>query len=627
MTISRIRQALVRTAIAIACLCTNASFAALQPIDEAPIARHVDETCRINADTSTDCTCVTRLTILRPVGRDLLSRLDFDYRENDRFELKDAAVIDPHGHRTPLAASQIDTRTAPNPAEGFLRDKQTSVAFPDLRVGSTIAYTTIRHTAALPLAKQFHEVLAFPPTPVRTDHFRVEYQADRPIVWRSEAAGDFRIATSDGGKRLVITQIQPRYLNIVNEEYGELRQIPRIELASSLSAQAHFGAYAKRYNEIAAAPLPRGAASAVDAARREPAAQRVAALMHYIDTHYRYLGDWRACDRGYIPFELAQIEAHGYGDCKDLAVLLAAMLYKSGIDARIAWVHAGSFAPPLLIPGTQAPNHAIVRASVDGRTWWLDPTQPNALPGRTPAQLQDRWALVVEKNGDVRREHIPAEAPIVAVDATVNQQLRPDGSAVVSGHAYLDGRELLDLMRTDRHDGVRAGDQQICKRLLNEQEKGTCKIVRPRSDEARNGRYRIDMKGIDLRALEAPSGQNGPRVYDAAQGLRQLWDRFADYRHAGDAGDLYLNDPFTFKLHVRLTGAKAAQPLAACAVHSPWYDLEVAPEPSDNAIAYREQIVQKVRWLSHADLTSDAFGRFLDDARRCTNTLRQAVEF
>ena len=53
----------------------------------------------------------------------------------------------------------------------------------------------------------------------------------------------------------------------------------------------------------------------------------------------RYMGDWRATDRGYVPFTLGEIEDRGYGDCKDLSVLLTAMLKASGITAQTYPLH------------------------------------------------------------------------------------------------------------------------------------------------------------------------------------------------------------------------------------------------------------------------------------------------
>lgn len=125
------------------------------------------------------------------------------------------------------------------------------------------------------------------------------------------------------------------------------------------------------------------------------------------------MGDWRGSERGYIPFSLSEIEEHGYGDCKDLAILLTAMLKASGIKAQPAWIKRGVFAPTLLIPGIKAPNHAIVWAEFNGKTWWLDPTNPVFTPGRTMSDLQEPWVFVADETGQVKQETIPPETPDV----------------------------------------------------------------------------------------------------------------------------------------------------------------------------------------------------------------------
>ncbi|KVD93248.1 hypothetical protein WS63_06885 [Burkholderia stagnalis] len=618
----RSRPTRTRTGIAaLLCVAAAGTNAALQPIDEAPVARRTELACRIQPDTSKDCTTVEHLTILRPAGRAQLSRLDFDFRDNDRLEIKDAAVIQPDGRRVALSGRQIDTRTAPNPEAGFHRNKQTSVAFPGLVVGSTITYTLVEHIAATPNATEFHERAVFDPTPVRLDAYRATFTADRPILWRGEQLDAFRVDTSRQGRRLVVELKAPRFVNLINEDGTLVRRVPRIELASSLDRQAHFGVFAARYDAILAAPLPPGAAAAVAAARTKPAPERVAALMKFISAHYRYMGDWRASERGLIPFDLAQIESNGYGDCKDLAVLLAAMLDASGIDARPALVFRGADARPLLVPGIGAPNHAIVRAVVDGKTWWLDPTNNVHLPGRTPSDLQDRWAFVFERDGTVSEDRVAAEAPLATFDGRYRARVLADGSARVDVSVVKNGNLLWSLMDADYAQGATAVDQHLCNGWLNEPVE--CRIERPASSEAGLGGYRIRAQGVDRRALDRTSSGY---VYNGGAGWRDKWERLANYRRNGDVGDLYVGDQEETLADVRLDGVEAARPLAACAAHSPWFDVDVTPQAGGvKGIAFRQRVVQKARWLSHDDLNSDAFGRFLDDAQRCTNSLRQTV--
>ena len=109
------------------------SLAALQPESEAALASETQRTCHFNKDTSTDCSTTYRYTILTNSGRELLSRIDFSFPETDQLEIIDAQSTQPGGKPVALDPSQIDTRMAPNPDQGFLRARQTSIAFPNLR--------------------------------------------------------------------------------------------------------------------------------------------------------------------------------------------------------------------------------------------------------------------------------------------------------------------------------------------------------------------------------------------------------------------------------------------------------------------------------------------------------------
>lgn len=63
-----------------------------------------------------------------------------------------------------------------------------------------------------------------------------------------------------------------------------------------------------------------------------------------------------------------------FGDCKDKATLVVAMLHALGIDAAPALVHTDKLAADSQ-PTPHAFNHVIVRALVDGKPYWIDPTR------------------------------------------------------------------------------------------------------------------------------------------------------------------------------------------------------------------------------------------------------------
>lgn len=599
-------------------LATTPLFAALQPINEAPLSNETELRCQFNTDNSTDCVTRYTYTILKPSGREMLSRIDRSYAENDSLILEKAESIQPGGKPVPLAQSQIDTKMAPNPDQGFLRERQISLAFPNLRVGTRISYTFKEHFAAKPLATQFHYILNRNTVPVRTDRFEAEFIAKRPIIMRSELMEGYHIEQSADKKKVTVSlRAVPYYLNYINEsDNGYLRRIPRLELGSSLSIQDNFGPFAKGYNQLLAAKLPSAVAAVVAANTGKPVAEQVALFMQYINDNYRYLGDWRLSERGYIPFSLAEIERNGYGDCKDLSILLTAMLEAAGIKAEPALVSRGDVAPNLLIPGIYAPNHAIVRAEIDGQTWWLDPTNPVFAPGHIMADLQQRWALVLGADNQVRQETIPLEAPVETVRVIRSEHYIQGGKAKVKSQVELSNEPLMQISSADRQQGRTGTDQALCRNFAKQDsdcilQRGETQFIIPPS-------YSIKANLMDLRALDVVGSQY---IY-TRQDLANQWDGFSKYRSEGQLADIYLGYPRITSYDLTLSGGKSDAPAHQCQVRSPWFDIDLQAEPSNNGYHYHYRETQKISWFSHDDINSDEFGKLIEQGRQCVEQLR-----
>lgn len=601
-------------------LVSHGVHAALQPIAEAPLASETELTCHFNRDASTDCTTRYHYTILKPSGREMLSRIDFDYAEGDDLQVLSADSIQPGGQPVALAATQIDTRTAPNPDQGFSRQKQTSLAFPNLRVGTQIRYTVREHHAAKPLMNEFHYALKFGPSAARRDSFKARFTAERPLQWRSELFDGFTVTASRDGRTLDVVQNAATYLNYINESNrAALLVIPRLEVGSSLERQAYFGPLAQRYNQIVDARLPAQAAAAVAGVKGLPAAQQIAGLMQHINDHYRYLGDWRATDRGYVPFNLEEIEQHGYGDCKDLSVLLTAMLKAAGFKAETAWVSRGDVVESLLIPGPQAPNHAIVRAEVGDQVWWLDPTNPVFAPGQTLPDIQDRWVLVPDAQGRVREEQIPLERPETTLLLDKQVHYDKQGNGATQATVTFARLPLMHLSVADRQQGATATDQDICNNFGNEIT--DCVITRPATGFVVTDGYTVTARMNDRRALEKLA--NGYLYTDGS--LKNHWDEQINYRRNGQQADLYLGNPETIDYRFTLSGGQMEKDVQGCKVSSPWYDLTLDGKRETGKLHYHYRLSQKKRWLTHDEIVSDAFGKMLDEVQACAGQVNQMV--
>jgi tetratricopeptide (TPR) repeat protein len=95
-----------------------------------------------------------------------------------------------------------------------------------------------------------------------------------------------------------------------------------------------------------------------------------------------------------IPRRPEEVLGHKYGDCKDKATLLTAMLREAGISAHVVLLRAGDDLDVSDdLPGFGEFNHAIV--VVDGdKPLWVDPTDEFARAGELPIMDQGRHGLI-----------------------------------------------------------------------------------------------------------------------------------------------------------------------------------------------------------------------------------------
>lgn len=104
-------------------------------------------------------------------------------------------------------------------------------------------------------------------------------------------------------------------------------------------------------------------------------APRIAAALRYVQDNFRYLGIEIGAN-SHQPYPVAKVCARRFGDCKDKANLLSALLRRLGFDADPALVSTDDrHTIAGWLPTPSAFNHAIVRVIWEGRAYWLDPTR------------------------------------------------------------------------------------------------------------------------------------------------------------------------------------------------------------------------------------------------------------
>jgi Domain of Unknown Function with PDB structure (DUF3857)/Transglutaminase-like superfamily len=147
---------------------------------------------------------------------------------------------------------------------------------------------------------------------------------------------------------------------------------------------------------------------------------------------------------GYQPHFASDIYRNHYGDCKDKATLLSAMLSSVGIHSALVMVdhrrgvvdpNAPSIVGDHMIIGVEIPKnynssklHSVVTSNTGRRYLIFDPTAEKLTFGQLEYPLQGGYGLLIEGN-ESQIIQFPLLAPeLNAINRTATFKLQPDGS-------------------------------------------------------------------------------------------------------------------------------------------------------------------------------------------------------
>lgn len=177
---------------------------------------------------------------------------------------------------------------------------------------------------------------------------------------------------------------------------------------------------------------------------------RLTEVFRYLQDSIRYVGEEMG-EGSYVPRRPNVVLNRGYGDCKDKSLLLAVALHHLGIEAIPALVatQRGETLPNRL-PSPLLFDHVIVRAVLNGKVLWLDPTGTHS-GGRgldiVPADFGYALPLVSGQMGLERMEGYSAHAGKMAVLEQFNVDEK--------------GATPLSLHVETRYTGARADGMRI----------------------------------------------------------------------------------------------------------------------------------------------------------------------
>lgn len=311
-----------------------------------------------------------------------------------------ARVITPDGAEHLLDPSTIaENGEAAGSADMFEDDRVLRAPLPATGPGAIVEQeVTVRETSPFFAGGTVGNSYFQMSVPARRVRLVLEAPSTLPLRWMVRTTPGMpeiapREESADGRRRLVF---EARDVPAYGEtEAGLPPEVPRWSHVT-FSTGTSWSDLARRYSEIVDRAIQGSNLSAFLKTAKTGGSQveTINLLLSRLGKEVRYTGI-ELGEGGVLPRTPNDVLKRKFGDCKDKAVLLTALLRQLDIPAYVALLHAGEDEPDVeeSLPGLGAFNHAIVMVPGNPAVW-IDPTDPYARAGELPVQDQGRLALV-----------------------------------------------------------------------------------------------------------------------------------------------------------------------------------------------------------------------------------------
>lgn len=212
-------------------------------------------------------------------------------------------------------------------------------------------------------------------------------------------------------------------------------------------------------------------------------------IYKWVQQHIKYVAFEEGLE-GFIPRQAADVCNKRYGDCKDMASLLTALLQQAGVDAHFTWI--GTRDIPYDYTDVHLPivdNHMICSVKLDGQWVFLDGTDPNCAFGFPTSGIQTKQALIAINGEKYELVRVPE------IDAMKNRMV--DSTFINIADNGIRGNtsvSYLGYMGNDLFNSIESRDSKDLK-----------EYVRYKLSKASNkyilGDYKIDLSHDDSKSV------------------------------------------------------------------------------------------------------------------------------
>ena len=251
----------------------------------------------------------------------------------------------------------------------------------------------------------------------------VSWPKDDPVAWKTTVGfGDPTLTEADGRKvlsldqSLVLAPKPPIGAPLRFRRVGEL-QATSFQSWNEIS-KLMAPLYAKASGIAKTSPI-NAEADAIAAKTTDPKARAFAALQLVEGkTRYFFIG---MGEGGYVPADADDTWARRFGDCKAKTALLLAILKRLGVEAEPVLVNLGAGdGLDELPPALAAFNHVIVRAKINGQSYWLDGTRTGDTNPQAMQAPAHKWGLPVRAEGAPLEKIVEAQINVPTVETVTH---------------------------------------------------------------------------------------------------------------------------------------------------------------------------------------------------------------
>lgn len=155
---------------------------------------------------------------------------------------------------------------------------------------------------------------------------------------------------------------------------------------------------------------------------------KIKAIYYWVQDNIRYIA-FEDGIAGFKPATAELVHKNKYGDCKGMANLVKNMLKIAGFDARLTWIGTNHIAYDYSYPSLAVDNHMICTLLLDGKQYFLDPTESYCSFNDYAERIQGRPVMIEDNN-----KFILSKVPVLPLErntVSIEQNYELKGETLV----------------------------------------------------------------------------------------------------------------------------------------------------------------------------------------------------